>query len=54
MLLDLQAPGDCLITGLCGITSRVSPVASGVMFLALGLVAVGVWRIRAARRREPR
>ena len=53
MLPHIQVvPGDCLITGLCGITSRVSPVASGVMFLALGLVAIGVWRIR--RRREPR
>lgn len=39
---------DCAMTGLCGLLSPERPVAPGVFFLALGLVALGLagWRRR--------
>jgi hypothetical protein len=49
-LLSLQAPGDCLLTGLCGVRHVHLGWASGVLFIAVGLVIVGVLGIRSARR----
>jgi hypothetical protein len=49
-----MSPGDCLLTGLCGLRSLASGPPSGLMFLALGLVlygAGGLWRFR---RRKPK
>jgi MYXO-CTERM domain-containing protein len=51
-LLQAFAPGDCLLTGLCGVRSPATGLPSGVMFLALGLVlsgAIGLWRERRRR-----
>ncbi|HEV8600316.1 MAG TPA: hypothetical protein VGQ69_13205 [Gemmatimonadales bacterium] len=42
-------PGDCILTGLCGVRVIEAGVPSGVLFLALGLVlygTVGLWRAR--------
>jgi len=39
---------DCALTGLCGLVAPVRPVAPGIFFVALGLVALGV---RGLRRR---
>jgi hypothetical protein len=39
---------DCALTGLCGLVTPVRPVASGIFFVAVGLVALG---IRGLRRR---
>jgi hypothetical protein len=49
-----QAPGsqplDCLATGLCGATvDQANPLVSGAMFVALGLVSLGVLRYRRSR-----
>jgi hypothetical protein len=46
----LQVAGDCLFTGLCGIRHVHSGWASGVLFIAVGLVIVGVLGFRSARR----
>ncbi len=45
-------PLDCVATGLCGVAVEANPVLSGVMFVAVGLVGVGVAAlIRSWRRR---
>ena len=36
-------PGDCLVTGLCGLSTAPPGPASGLMFLAVGLVLGGGW-----------
>jgi len=46
------APGDCLLTGLCGVSSAAGGLPSGVMFLALGLVLAGAFGLRRERRRR--
>ncbi len=45
-------PESCVLTGLCGVPRIPPPVASGVFFLAVGLIAVGTVGYR--RRREGR
>ena len=48
LLIQSFAPGDCLLTGLCGLRESSGP-ASGQLFLALALVLVGsagLWRRR--------
>jgi hypothetical protein len=50
LLLALQTPGDCILTGLCGVRHVHPGWASGVLFLAVGLVIVGVLGFRSARR----
>ena len=45
-------PGDCILTGLCGVKGDPPSAASGVLFIALGLVlygAHGLWRSRRRR-----
>jgi len=37
---------DCALTGLCGLVAPVRPVASGVFFVAIGLVALGIRGLR--------
>jgi len=42
-------PGDCLLTGLCGLQPTAGGPPSGLLFLALALVlygAAGIWRAR--------
>jgi hypothetical protein len=54
LLAQTLAPGDCLLTGLCGIRPPAPGVPSGVMFLATGLVLsglIGLWRLRGQRSR---
>lgn len=45
-----MTPGDCVLTGLCGLLAPERPVAPGVMYVAVGLVGIGVWGLRRARR----
>ncbi len=47
---DGSAPGQCGVLGLCGLLKPERPVASGLLFVAVGMVALGVWGLR--RRRE--
>jgi hypothetical protein len=44
---------DCALTGLCGLVALERPVASGVFFVALGLVALGTVGLRRGRRTLP-
>lgn len=41
---------DCALTGLCGLAVPTRPVASGILFLAVGLVALGVRGLRRPTR----
>jgi hypothetical protein len=44
-----MTPGDCLLTGLCGVPAFEAGVPPGLLFLALGLIlygAAGLWRAR--------
>lgn len=49
MAQQAGTPGDCVLTGLCGLIKPERPVAPGVMFLALGLIGFGVWGLRRRR-----
>ena len=49
-LVQAALPGDCVLTGLCGVQGFEDGVASGVMFLALGLVVMGVLGLRSRRK----
>ena len=51
ILLQSSTPGDCLLTGLCGLVTPERPVAPGVMFVAAGLVLGGVWGLRRLKQR---
>ena len=50
-MLQSFTPGDCLLTGLCGVRQAVSAVPSGFLFLALGVALVGGFGFVRARRR---
>ena len=54
LFLSLQAgaPGDCLLTGLCGLVTPERPFPSGLMWLATGLVLAGAWGLRRATPRR--
>src|SRR4051812_31231477 len=45
------APDDCVITGLCGVRPDQVGPGSGLMFLAIGFVALGGWSWWSAHRR---
>jgi hypothetical protein len=46
-------PEDCFLTGVCaGRPDQVGP-SSGLMFVAIGLVALGGWSWWSGRRRPP-
>jgi len=49
-LLQVVGPNDCILSGLCGITPQVFGLPSGIMFAAVGLVAVGILGLRASRK----
>ncbi len=51
LLAQQPTPEACLLSGLCNLVQAPPPVAPGVLFVALGLVAVGSWSLR--RRRLP-
>ena len=51
LLLQAFAPGDCILTGLCGVRETAAAAPSGLLFLALGVVlAGGIGFVRARRR----
>ncbi len=47
---DVAGPGQCGVLGLCGLLQPDPPVPPGVLFVAVGLVAFGVWGLRRRRR----
>ena len=49
-LLQVVGPDDCILSGLCGLTRQSWGPPSGVMFTAVGLVALGVLGLRTLRR----
>jgi hypothetical protein len=51
-LIQSLAPGDCLLTGLCGAPAPAAGLPSGIMFVALGLVLAGAAGLRYQRRRS--
>ncbi len=51
LLQQATSPDQCILTGLCGLVAPYRPVAPGVMFVAVGLVSVGLWGLR--RRGRP-
>jgi len=51
-MLLLQLPGDCLLSGLCGIRETAAGAPSGLLFLALGVVLAGGLGLVRARRRS--
>ena len=51
ILLQAFTPGDCLLTGLCGVREAAGGAPSGLLFLALGLVLFGGLGFVRTRRR---
>lgn len=51
-ILTQAAFDDCALTGLCAVVQPARPVASGVMFLATGLVLGGLLGLRRSPRRS--
>jgi len=53
-LIQSQAlgPEACILSGLCAAPSG-SPIPSGIMFTAVGLVGLGVWILRRSAKRGP-
>ena len=51
VMLSLQLPGDCLLTGLCGLAEAAGGPPSGLLFLALGVVLAGGIGWSRSRRR---
>lgn len=49
-LLQVIGPSDCILSGLCGAGPVQAGLPSGVMFMAVGLVALGVLGLRGLRR----
>jgi hypothetical protein len=48
--MQVQAtPGDCILTGLCGMVLPYRPIPSGILFVAVGLVLVGIAGLRARK-----
>lgn len=48
--LQASAPGDCILTGLCGLVTPERPVAPGWLWVATGLVLGGAWGLLRSRR----
>ena len=44
-----STPGDCILTGLCGLVTTERPVAPGLFFVAAGLIMGGIWGLRRFR-----
>lgn len=54
ILLQSQAlgPEACILSGLCAAPDAGPRIPSGIMFVAVGLVALGVWGVRRGRKRS--
>ena len=52
VLQQVANPGDCALTGLCGLIAPNRSIPSGAMFAAVGLVSFGVWGLRQGRRKR--
>ncbi len=52
LLIQAFTPGDCLLTGLCGVQQAAGGAPSGLLFLALGVVLAGGLGFVRARRRS--
>jgi hypothetical protein len=51
LLAQAGTPGDCILSGLCGVVPEAGPaIPAGVMYLAVGLVVAGTVGWRRARR----
>ncbi|MEO5798700.1 MAG: hypothetical protein ABIZ70_02730 [Gemmatimonadales bacterium] len=50
--IQTSTPGDCLLTGLCGLIPDDPPFAPGIMWVALGLVVFGLVGLRRAKQRS--
>jgi hypothetical protein len=44
------APGDCILTGLCGVQAATIGPPPGLMFVAIGLVGLGWFGLRSRNR----
>lgn len=45
-LLQQALPDDCSVSGLCGMGKGEPPIPSGILFIAIGLVAAGIIGLR--------
>lgn len=52
LLAQSFTPGDCLLTGLCGVQQAAGGAPSGLLFIALGVVLAGGLGFARARRRS--
>jgi hypothetical protein len=53
-LFQTLLPGDCLLTGYCTAPASPADIPSGLMFLAVGAVCLGVAGLLSSRNRAPR
>jgi MYXO-CTERM domain-containing protein len=51
LLLQSFTPGDCVLTGLCGVPESAGGPPSGILFLAIGIVLIGGLGLYRSRRR---
>jgi hypothetical protein len=52
LLAQSFTPGDCLLTGLCGVRETAGGTPSGLLFIALGVVLAGGLGFVRTRRRS--
>ena len=52
LLLQAFAPGDCILTGLCGVRDTAAGAHSGLLFVALGVVLAGGLGLLRTRRKS--
>jgi len=50
-MLQIPGPDDCFLTGLCGATRDHVGPPPGLMFLAIGMIGLGVAVLVGERRR---
>ena len=47
-----MAPDDCSLSGLCALLRPEPPIPAGVMYAAVGLIALGIWGYLRSRGRN--
>jgi hypothetical protein len=45
-----MAPDDCSLSGLCALLRPEPAIPPGIMYVAVGLVAIGLWGYRRSRK----